>query len=72
MEKRKYAGPIGEKIEEKFNCVAVACLSLDLIPPRTQTYSDALKEFVELIVYCNQNKLYHVRGRVLEKILKEF
>ena len=71
MERRKFSGPIGEKIEENSNLVSIACMTLDLIPPVSNTYTKAYREFVELIVYCNEHKLYNVRDKILKKILAE-
>ena len=69
MERRKSHRPIGEDMEISALVAATACAFFDNCPPKNDYAQTALREFIELILYCNKNKLYAVRDRALKKIL---
>lgn len=65
----KNFGPIGEKIERLGASLSAACLFYDLTPGGNHDMGEKFAEFIELLVYCNEHKLYAVRDNALKKIL---
>lgn len=65
----KNFGPIGEKIEKLGVKISGACLFYDMTPGGNHDMTEKFIEFIELLVYCNEHKLYAARDNALKKIL---
>ena len=66
VEKNSYA--IKKKLEKSGAKVSAACLFFDLAPGGTHDAGENFLEFVDLILYCNEKKLYSVRDAALRKL----
>lgn len=67
MANEKNLSNVGEKIQRLGAKISAGCLFYDLTPGEhdmSQTFSD----FIDLIVYCNENKLFRERDEALKKI----
>lgn len=60
--------PIGEKIERLGAKISAGCLFYDLTPGGNHDMCETFSEFVNLLVYCNEKKLYSVRDNALKTI----
>lgn len=68
MSREKNLDPIGEKIERLGAKISAGCLFYDLTPGGNHDMCEVFSEFVNLIVYCNEKKLYHVRDNALKTL----
>ena len=69
--RRRY-DPLGQQIEDSFDFINHACFVQDLSGEHPgDIYSDNLKKFIHLLVYCGDHHLYAVRERALKKILRD-
>lgn len=67
QEKKFYRA--GEKIERLGAKLSAACLFYDLTPGGEHDMEENFADFIQLLVYCNEKKLYSVRDNALKKIL---
>lgn len=65
--REKNLDPIGEKIERLGEKISAGCLFYDLTPGR-HDMCVTFSEFINLLVYCNEKKLYSVRDNALKTI----
>lgn len=64
--------PIGKQLEESFNNIESACLVADIaVESSNDIYTDSMKKFIRLLVYCGDHHLYTVRECALKKILRD-
>ena len=69
---RRHYDPIGKQLEDSFADIWYSCFHEDLsYEPRGDKYTDSLKKFIHLLVYCGDHHLYAVRDRALKKILRD-
>lgn len=61
---------VGEKIERLGAKLSGACLFYDLTPGGEHDMGENFADFIELLLYCNEKKLYSVRDNALKKILR--
>ena len=59
---------VGEKIERLGAKLSAACLFYDLTPGGEHDMGENFADFIELLIYCNEKKLYSVRDNALKKI----
>lgn len=75
MARRKFS-PIGEQLEKSFEKVHIACVIADELVTRNggknPEFSDNLEKILWLLKYCDDNKMYSVRDRAIEKILHNY
>ena len=69
-EQEKKFDRVGEKIERLGAKLSAACLFYDLTPGGEHDMGENFADFIELLVYCNEKKLYSVRDNALKKILR--
>ena len=65
-EKNLYS--LGEKIERLGAKISAGCLFYDMIPGGDHDMCETFSEFINLLVYCNEKKLYSVRDNALKTI----
>ena len=58
----------GEKIKRLGAKISAACLFYDITPGGGHDMIETFSDFIELIVFCNENKLYRERDEALKKI----
>ena len=63
---------VGEKIELCGAALAGACLFYDLTPGGSHDAGEKFREFIDLILYCNEKKLYSTRDASLRKIRDKY
>ena len=68
MSREKNHEPIGKKIERLGAKISSACIFYDLTPGGNQDMSDIFTEFISLLIYCNEKKLYYERDSALKNI----
>ena len=61
---------VGEKIQRLGAKISAGCLFYDLTPGGEHDMSQTFNDFIYLIVYCNENKLFRERDEALKKILR--
>lgn len=64
----KNLNPIEEEIERLGAKISSGCLFYDLTPGGDHDMYETFSEFVNLLVYCNEKKLYSVRDNALKTI----
>ena len=70
MENEKNLTNVGEKIQRLGAKISAGCLFYDLTPGGEHDMSATFSDFIDLIVYCNENKLFRERDDALKKIQK--
>ena len=60
---------VEEKIERLGAKLSAACLFYDLTPGGSHDMGENFADFIQLLIYCNEKKLYSVRDHALRKIL---
>lgn len=74
MARRKFS-PIGEQLEKSFEKVHIACVIADELVTRNggknPEFAGNFEKILWFLKYCNNNKMYAVRDRAIEKILRE-
>lgn len=68
MEAEKNFDDVKKKLERKGAALSGACLFYDLTPGGSHDAGENFREFIDLILYCNEKKLYAVRDSALRKI----
>lgn len=68
MSSEKNLSNVGEKIQRLGAKISAGCLFYDLTPGGEHDMSETFSDFIDLIVYCNENKLFHERDDALKKI----
>lgn len=66
--REKNCDPIGEKIERLGAKISAGCLFYDLTPGGEHDMCETFSEFINLLVYCNEKKMYSVRDNALKTI----
>lgn len=66
--REKNLDPIGEKIERLGVKIGTSCLFYDFTPGGDHNMYETFVEFINLLVYCNEKKLYHVRDNALKTL----
>ena len=59
---------VGEKIQRLGAKISAGCLFYDLTPGGEHDMSQTFSDFIDLIVYCNENNLFRERDEALKKI----
>lgn len=59
---------VGEKIQRLGAKISAGCLFYDLTPGGEHNMSQTFSDFIDLIVYCNENKLFRERDEALKNI----
>ena len=72
MVNEKNLSNVGEKIQRLGAKISAACLFYDLTPGGEHDMSETFSDFIDLIVYCNENKLFKERDEALKKIRGDF
>ena len=67
-EEEKNFDRVGEKIERLGAKLSAACLFYDLTPGGEHDMGENFADFIELLIYCNEKKLYQTRDNALKKI----
>lgn len=70
MPSEKNLPNVGEKIQRLGAKISAGCLFYDLTPGGEHDMSETFSDFIDLIVYCNENKLFRERDDALKKIQK--
>lgn len=68
MPGEKNLSNVGEKIQRLGAKISAGCLFYDLTPGGEHDMSETFSDFIDLIVYCNENKLFKERDDALKKI----
>lgn len=68
MANEKISSMFGEKIQRLGAKISASCLFYDLTPGGEHDMSETFGDFVDLIIYCNENKLFRERDDALKKI----
>ena len=68
MSSEKNLSNVGEKIQRLGAKISAGCLFYDLTPGGEHDMSKTFSDFIDLIVYCNENKLFRERDEALKKI----
>lgn len=68
MQHAKKFDRAGEKIKRLGAKISASCLFYDLTPGGDHDMSETFSDFIDLIVFCNENKLFHERDEALKKI----
>ena len=68
MVNEKNLSNVGEKIKRLGAKISSGCLLYDLTPGGDHDMSETFSDFIDLIVYCNENKLFCERDEALKKI----
>lgn len=68
MANEKNLSNAGEKIQRLGAKISAGCLFYDLTPGGEHDMSQTFSDFISLIVYCNENKLFRERDEALKKI----
>ena len=66
--REKNLDPIGGKIERLGAKISAGCLFYDLTPGGEHDMCETFSEFINLLVYCNEKKMYSVRDNALKTI----
>lgn len=66
--REKNLDPIGGKIERLGEKISAGCLFYDLTPGGDHDMCETFAEFIYLLVYCNEIKLYHERDSALKTL----
>ena len=70
MANEKNLSNVGEKIQRLGAKISAGCLFYDLTPGGEHDMSETFSDFIDLIIYCNENKLFRERDEALKKIQK--
>ena len=70
MASEKNLPNVGEKIQRLGAKISAGCLFYDLTPGGEHDMTETFNDFIDLIVYCNENKLFNERDDALKKIQK--
>ena len=70
MPNEKNLSNVGEKIQRLGAKISAGCLFYDLTPGGEHDMSGTFSDFIDLIIYCNENKLFRERDDALKKIQK--
>ena len=68
MANEKNLSNVGEKIHRLGAKISAGCLFYDLTPGGEHDMSKTFSDFIDLIVYCNENKLFRERDEALKNI----
>lgn len=68
MATEKNLSNVGEKIQRLGSKISAGCLFYDLTPGGEHDMSETFSDFIDLIIYCNENKLFKERDDALKKI----
>lgn len=68
MESEKNMSNVVEKIQRRGEKIFAGCLFYDLTPGGNHDMCQTFIDFVDLIVYCNKNKLFRERDEALKKL----
>lgn len=68
MANEKNLSNVGEKIQRLGAKISAGCLFYDLTPGGEHDMSGTFSDFIDLILYCNENKLFKERDDALKKI----
>ena len=68
MANEKNLSNVEEKIKRLGAKISAGCLFYDLTPGGDHDMSKTFSDFIDLIVYCNENKLFHERDKALKRI----
>lgn len=68
MASEKNLSNAGEKIQRLGAKISAGCLFYDLTPGGEHDMSENFGDFIDLIIYCNENKLFRERDEALKKI----
>lgn len=71
MANEKNLSNVGEKIQRLGAKISAGCLFYDITPGK-HDMSETFGDFIGLIIYCNENKLFRERDEALKKILKNY
>ena len=72
MANEKNLSNVGEKIQRLGAKISAGCLFYDLTPGGEHDMSETFGEFIDLIIYCNENRLFRERDEALKKIRKDY
>ena len=72
MASEKNLSNAGEKIQRLGAKISAGCLFYDLTPGGEHDMSETFGDFIDLIIYCNENKLFRERDDALKKIQKYY
>lgn len=70
-EREKNSKPIAEKIVRTGHAISAACLLYDLIPGGNHDMTEKFIDFIRLLRYCDENKMYSVRELAVKKLLED-
>lgn len=62
----------GEKIQRLGAKISAGCLFYDLTPGGDHDMSETFSDFIDLIIFCNENKLFRERDEALKKIQRYY
>lgn len=68
MANEKNLSNVGEKIQRLGAKISAGCLFYDLTPGGEHNMSETFSDFLDLIVYCNENELFRERDEALKNI----
>ena len=68
MESEKNLSNVGKKIQRLGVKISSSCMFYDLTPGGEHDMSQTFSDFIDLIVYCNENKLFRERDEALKNI----
>lgn len=68
MANEKNLSNVSEKIQRLGAKISAGCLFYDLTPGGEHDMSETFSDFIDLIVYCNESKLFRERDEALKKI----
>lgn len=69
---KKNALMAGKEIERLGAKISAGCLFYDLTPGGDHDMSDTFIKFIDLIIYCTENKFYEDRDDALKMIQKYY
>ena len=72
MASEKNLSNVGEKIQRLGAKISAGCLFYDITPGGGHDMSKTFDDFLDLIIYCNENKLFRERDEALKKIRGDF
>lgn len=63
---------VEEKIQRLGAKISAGCLFYDLTPGGDHDMSETFSDFIDLIIFCNENKLVRERDEALKKIQRYY
>lgn len=72
MPKPKKFDCVEEKIQRLGAKISAGCLFYDLTPGGDHDMSKTFSDFIDLIIFCNENKLVRERDEALKKIQRYY